>query len=61
MRNTKKTFFTVIIFFATITLIGRKFIINAVAQEVPNCGDINAKIDENVSCRIEISNSQFEQ
>jgi len=61
MRNTKKIFFTFIIFFTTIALAGRKFIMHVTALETPNCGDVNAKKDEDVNCRIEISNSHFEQ
>lgn len=60
MKNTKKTFFTIAIFFVTLVLTGRKFIINVVAQDFPICGDVNARIDEDIHCRIEVSNPYFE-
>ncbi len=61
MKNTKKTFLTITIFFIALILTGRKFIINVIATEPPICGDINARIDEDIHCRIEVSNPYFEQ
>ena len=61
MKNTKKIFATFIIFCATVTIVGREFVMNAVALETSKCDDINAEIDEAVNCRLEINNSHFEQ
>jgi hypothetical protein len=61
MKRTKKFVVTIVIFFVTIVFTGRRFVLNVFAADLPFCGDVDAKIDEKVNCRIEISNSQFEQ